>query len=351
MKKLILIITALAVLAFSACGADTENSVSKDLVSADSHSSAVVEESSTAPSFSADNSEETTSTDSTEDSSADSSEDTDPTLYSGNFGYKLVNTVAMLCDYKGSETELELPSELDGYTLTAVTDGAFANDTKLKKLSLSDTVVNVSDGAFNNCTSLEYVYIGSSVAALSITAFEGCSTLKEIEVSGANKNYSSLDGILYNGDKTELVRCPAAIEEEEITVPDTVASVGEYAFENCKGVKKVILPDACGLKEGSFFYCMDLEETVFGSDLTEIPAKCFFGCVMLKEIKVPSGVTAIGDYAFFGCISAKAATLPESVTQMGENVFKSCSALKKISVEGEYLKEWYNEKGKDFINS
>jgi len=350
MKKLIYFITALAVLGLSSCGADTENAVSKD-VSSKEEVAIVQSEDNVTQSSSAEDSEAHSLDDTTVDNSIDSSEEKENLLYSGDYGYTLVNTVAMLCHYKGNETELELPSELDGYTLTAVTEEAFANNTKLKSIKIADTVVNISDAAFDNCTALEYVYLGSSVAVLNVKTFDGCSALKEIEVSSANKNYSSSDGVLYNGDKTELLRCPCATDTEELTVADTVVTVGEYAFSNCKGLKKVILPDDCQLKQGSFFYCMDLEEIELGASLTAIPEKCFFGCVMLKEIKVPKGVSLIGDYAYFGCISAKSASLPESVTEIGKNVFKSCSALKKISTEGEYLKEWYNTEGKDYINS
>lgn len=348
MKKLIYFITALALLGLCSCGADTESAVSKD-ASSKEEASVLQSQDGLSQDFS-EESVDFSFEDPTADNSTDSFEE-ESIIYSGDYGYTLVNTVAMLCRYKGSETKLELPSELDGYTLTAVTDEAFASNSKLKSIKISDTVVNIGDTAFDNCTALEYVYLGSSVAVLNTKTFESCSALKEIEVSAANKNYSSADGVLYNGDKTELLRCPCAIEAEELEVPDTVACVGEYAFSNCSGIKKVTLPDGCQLKTGSFFYCMDMEEIVFGEGLTAISEKCFFGCVMLKEIEVPGGVTFIGDYAYFGCISATGATLPESVTEIGKNVFKSCSALKKIKTEGDYLKEWYEKEGKNYINS
>ena len=347
MKKFLCTVIALSFFLLSACGEEVikpnESGVDTSVENSDQSetTSTEVTESTSDGEYSFESSEQPFSEESSDED----------VVYSGDYGYTLVNTVAMICAYKGKDTEITLPSELDGYTVTAVTDDAVSGKTSIKRITLSDTVVNVGEGAFVGCSSLEYVFIGSSVAVLHSGAFDGCKALKEIEVSSANKSFSSVDGVLYNGDKTVLLRCPEAVEKEELKLPATVGAVEAGAFSFCKGVKKVELPDGCALGERAFYYCMDLEDITFGEGLEDIPEKCFFGCVMLKEIAVPEGVKSIGNYAFFGCISVKKATLPASVESIGDNVFKNCSALKTIETAGEYCKNWYNETGKDYINS
>lgn len=269
----------------------------------------------------------------------------------GDYDYTVVNTVAMVYAYNGSEKEVVVPAELDGYAVTAIVDKAFAGNTKIKSLTVGDTVVKVGENAFDGCTALEKVSIGNSVAVLPVSAFNGCSSLKKIEISTANAAFLSASGMLYNKDKTTLLRCPIAVEQSSITLPATVTLVGEGAFADCVGVKSVKLSDGCALASKAFFHCMDLEKITFGKGLTEIPQKCFFGCVMLGTVTVPEGVTAIGDYAFYGCVRVKNASLPASVTEIGQDVFKDCSALKKISYKGDYCKTWYDQVGKTYINA
>lgn len=352
MKKT-LCFTIISVLIFlAACGAssekpkDTDSKIESTVQSSEDISlglsSSVDEESSFL---------EQSTEQSVEQSIDESSDDRPDVLVSGDYGYVLVNTVAMIYSYNGTDAEVEIPSELDGYTVTAVMDEAFSGNASLKKISLPDTVVNVSGGAFAECTALEHVYIGSSVAVMETSAFDGCVSLKTIEVSASNKNFSSLKGVLYSGDKSELLRCPQATEIKELEIAKNVSLIKSGAFASCKGLEKVTLPSDCQLEEKAFFHCMDLSEIKFGEGIEEIPAKCFFGCVSLKEIKVPAGVKTIGDYAFFGCISAKSVSLPSSVEKIGKHVFKSCSALKEIKTEGDYCKEWYNSQGKDYINT
>lgn len=349
MKKLLCFITALAFLALSACGGNTTQPITN------TESSVAESDHPSAPS--ADSSAEESSADEISDvsredsvSSEDSSEG-DNLLVSGDYKYSLVNTVAMIAAYTGTDEELELPTELDGYTVTAITSGAFANNTKLKRLTVGDTVVNIENGAFSGCTALEYISIGSSVAVLEASVFEDCTALKEFDVSSGNTSFSAVDGLLYNGDCTVLFRCPQSAEKEQLDLPTTLTLIAEDAFSACTGIKSVKLPTGCQLAKRAFFHCMNLEAVELGEGLTAIPEKAFFGCVMLKEITVPEGVTEIGDYAYFGCVSASSATLPASITAIGSNVFKSCSALKKISVSGDYGKAWYNETGKSYINS
>jgi len=99
-----------------------------------------------------------------------------------------------------------------------------------------------------------------------------------------------------------------------VTVPDSVTRIGEYAFH----------------------YCSSLKAVTFGenSQLSEIGVSAFFNCSSLTSITIPDGVTGIGDEAFSVCSSLASITIPDNVTGIGSCAFSSCESLKKIYYRG-----------------
>ena len=180
MKKLVCFLIACALMSLTACGGgNVKDTDSKDAAVESSAALDSVEESSSDTSY-----EETTSAESSDDviSSEESSEEKEEVFTCGDYEYTRVNTVAMIYAYKGKDKEVSLPSELDGYTVTAIDGKAFANNKTITKLTVSDTVVNIGDGAFKDCIALTKIYIGSSVAVLQPDSFDGCAALEEIDV-------------------------------------------------------------------------------------------------------------------------------------------------------------------------
>ena len=95
-----------------------------------------------------------------------------------------------------------------------------------------------------------------------------------------------------------------------VTLPDTVTSIGAYAFYNCTNLAEINIPDS----------------------VTSIGAAAFFGCKSLTEIKIPEGVTSIADYTFFGCENLASVTIPSSVTSFGEYAFRQCKSLASVTI-------------------
>lgn len=288
------------------------------------------------------------STDISEES-ADQSKEEIPQYTSGNYLYTLTNNVAKLTKYIGTEEELTLPSDIDGYALTAIDANAFSESEKLKRLIVSDTVVNIAEGTLKGCASLEYLELGSSVAVFTVADLFDLSLLEEVAVNKANAAFSSQKGLLYNGDASVLLLCPRGLEAESLSLPQSLTKIEQYAFAECTGIGKVTVPAGCALSEYAFFHCTSLTGIELPTTLETIPQKCFFGCVKLKEITVPEGVSTIGVHAYFGCVAVSKLSLPSTITEIGEDAFKCCSALKSISVKGEYGYQWYNETGKELI--
>ena len=135
--------------------------------------------------------------------------------------------------------------------------------------------------AFYGCTSLESIVIPDSVTSIGNYAFGGCSSLTSITVDANNKTYMSKDGVLYSKDGATLICYPARKTATHFTIPDSVTSIGEYAFRDCTSLTSVTI----------------------GNSVTSIGEEAFCGCTSLTSIVIPDSVTSIGNRAFDGCTS------------------------------------------------
>ena len=198
---------------------------------------------------------------------------------SGDFVYEVLSETNKTCEitgYTGNATDLVIPSELDGYTVTSIGGSAFAN-----------------------CTSLTNVTIPNSVTSIGSGVFENCESLTSITVTSGNPNYSSENGVLFNKDKTTLILYPIGKTDISYTIPDSVTSIGRYAFA----------------------YCDSLTSVDFSDGVTTIEDAAFYSCPSLTSITIPNGVTSIGNEAFSDCSALASITLPDSLTRIGSNAF------------------------------
>ena len=124
-------------------------------------------------------------------------------------------------------------------SVTSIGDGAFYGCTGLTSITFSDAVASIGRYAFSNCTGLTSVTIPNSVTSIGDFVFGGCTGLTSIIVEGDNPNYSSdVSGVLFNKEKTELICCPGG-KTGSYTIPDSVTSIGNCAFEGCTGLTSV----------------------------------------------------------------------------------------------------------------
>ena len=210
---------------------------------------------------------------------------------------------------------------------------AFEKCSSLKEITIPEGVTSINDCAFCECSSLKEITIPNSVTNIDYQVFYGCSSLKEIKVSGENKNYTSIDGVLYNKKKTKIIRYPANKPGEKYIILDSVTSIEEYAFSGCSSLKEITIPSSVtSIERGAFYGCSSLEEIAIPSSVTSIEQEAFLGCRSLKKITIPNTVTSIGIYTFKGCRSLKEITIPSSVTIIRYGAFYGCSSLKEITV-------------------
>lgn len=180
----------------------------------------------------------------------------------------------------------------------------------------------IQSGAFNGCAGITSVVIPKTVTVVSNSAFDECSTLTNITVSDDNNNYSSEGGVLFNKDKTTLIRCPEGITVSSYAVPDGVTSIDRGAFSKCTNLKEIIIPDSVTAIDGSaFFGCSSLENITLSNEIEKIDDGTFSGLSNLESVIIPEGVQHIGNKAFENCSSLKQISLPESLISIG-SVYK-----------------------------
>ena len=160
---------------------------------------------------------------------------------------------------------------------------------KIGAYTIPNSVTFIEQYAFTGCYGLTSVIIPNSIIKIKDLAFYGSSGLTEINVDVSNPNYSSVNGVLFNKNKTTLIRYPAG-KTGAYTIPNSVTLIGHYAFYYCSALKLVI---------------------------------------------IGSSVTSIGDYAFHSCSSLTTVTIPNSVTSIGSIAFGYCTSLTDVYVAWE----------------
>ena len=213
---------------------------------------------------------------------------------------------------------------------------------------------------FQGFTGITSIVIPDSVISIGVSTFSGCTSLAEITVSPDNKNYSSVDGVLFNKDGSELIIYPKGNGRSAYTVPDGVTSISGSAFSGCTSLKEIVIPDSVTtigssafegctslskvklsnnltiIEERTFYDCTSLAEIVIPDSVTEIRSNldlgAFSGCTSLSKVDLPKNLTTIESYTFSDCTSLTEITIPDSVTSIDRSAFKGCTSLAEITI-------------------
>ena len=238
-----------------------------------------------------------------------------------------------ITDYNGSAKTVDIPEKINGKSVTSIGDCAFRYCTSLKSITIPNSVMEIGSSAFSGCSSLTSITILNSVTEIGVYAFKGCTSLTSITIPNSvtnigdstfwgcssltaiyvavdNKNYTSVNGVLFNKDKTALICYPAGKTDKSYNITNSVTSIGDYAFNGCSSLTSVTIPNS----------------------VTEIGGSAFVGCASLKSITMPNSVTSIGDMVFYKCSSLTSITIPDSVTSIGSSAFSDCSKLRSITI-------------------
>ena len=218
-------------------------------------------------------------------------------------------------------------------SLTSIGENSFDACIDLTSMIIPDSVKSIGEHVFYTCTSLKNVTIGNSLNMISNFVFAGCNSLENIMVDENNLNYSSIDGVLFNKKKTELILYPVGNSRNAYSIPNSVTSIGYYAFWGCTNLRNIKIPNNVeSIGDYAFYNCTSLTSVTIPNSVTSIGNDAFYGCSSLTSVTIPNSVTSIGNNAFYGCSSLTSVTIPDSVTSIGYSALSSCTSLTLIDV-------------------
>jgi hypothetical protein len=156
--------------------------------------------------------------------------------------------------------------------------GAFSDCTGLTSVTITNGVSIIGEWAFLDCTALTTVSIPASITYIHQRSFARCTSLTDIQVDTNNTAYSSQDGVLYNKSKTTIVLC-AAGKSGAFTIPDTVTTIGDFAFYWCTGLTSVSFPaSVTSIGSYAFEYCTGLTAAYFYGNAPSASFSVFAFC-------------------------------------------------------------------------
>ena len=318
-------------------------------------------------------------------------------IQSGDFVYIISEGTATLSYYNGAPQDIIIPDKvpntnisvtaLGDYAfansnvtsvvlptgLTKISNYAFANCNKLRKIIIPENVTSIGTGAFKGCSALISVQMADNVISIGDSAFEGCSAFETIKISA---------GLQRIGNRA-FSYCRSL---KSLTIPNSVTDIGGYAFAYCG--RQLIVNMQRKYDGGSTFdedwdysgtttthqkvpvdtlwnvkahiFIDDLEYTLYNDDiltlykytgsastvelssiikyneinyqLVNIGNSAFRGCKSITNITIPNGVTNIHTNAFSGCSSLESIIIPDGVISIGNAAFSECVSMDSIII-------------------
>ncbi len=224
---------------------------------------------------------------------------------------------AVLTSYKGSETNLVIPEELDGLQVKAISQG-FEKNLKIKSIILSKNIAPAKE------------------THRDLEVLNEIETLEEIRVAKDNLSYQAQDGVLYSKDKKQLFSYPKSKKSETYNMPVSVKKVEEFnALTNLKYLKNLTLSKNLSVTPS----CNDssIESVIIPGQIGGIDESSFENCNKLNKVTITKGLRFIDDYAFFECKALKEIKLPEGLQSIGVGAFYR-TGIKQLTIPGSVVK-------------
>ena len=258
-----------------------------------------------------------------------------------------------------------IPSSLRSVTVTGgnLLYGAFYGCSMLTSVTIHGDMTSIEECAFYECTGLKSITIPDKVTSIGANAFYGCTEVNAVYISDItawrkivfNGNYATplyytphlyLNGKLVTdlviSDGVTSIReqyCNGCANLTSIKIPDSVTSIGSYAFSGCTaeiiwGDNPSIWGDNPSIQQIGDHAFAGYAGTALAipDNVTSIGSYAFYNCTGLKSVTIPDSVTSIGWSAFSGCTGLTSVTIPDSVTSIGWSAFSGCTGLTSVTI-------------------
>ncbi len=234
------------------------------------------------------------------------------------YTYSLLEDSTIRIDkYNGADTKVEIPSSIDGKTVSQIGDRAFEYNRTVSEVEIPNTVSIIGEKAFNDCVNLKKVEFSDSITSIEKDAFFSCTRLENVDLPD---NLVKLgDGAFYD--------CQSIVT---ITVPGTVSDFGEFVFGSNDSLTSATLEEGITTVPPLTFYCDEkLTSVKLPDTLTLIDRKAFYKNTALSDFSLPNSVDEIGEKAFYHCYAIKQFSFNGS--KIGDNALAYCMALETIN--------------------
>ncbi len=180
-----------------------------------------------------------------------------------DYDYTVENGEVCINGYYGTDTDVVIPAELEGYPVTSIGEYAFYACMDILTITVPGGVTEIKDYAFATCWSMTEILLPAGLKSIGTGVFEYCTDL------------------------------------QSITIPSGITEIPANAFTMCGLLTAVSLPEGItGIGANAFEYCTALEEITIPASVTSIGTDAFVNCDKLTAVEIPASVTEIGDYAF-----------------------------------------------------
>lgn len=253
--------------------------------------------------------------------------------------------------YIGNQTQVSVPEEFEGKTVTAVRGTSSSNSLlgvsvtdrrKITEVFLPSTLKEIKAYALSDSNSIIHIDIPEGVTSIGYYAFYSCdklttvnlpSTLKTIGAGGFNN--CNLVSVQIPEGTTSLGSSSFAYNSalKDISLPSTLETFGTMVFSNCISLIEVEIPEGMTLLSTNlFFNCTSLLKVTLPSTLTAINGGSFLRCTSLVDINFPLGLNSIGQNSFKDCWSLSEVNLPTGLKTIAVGAFINCTSLEEITI-------------------
>ncbi|MDY4077599.1 MAG: leucine-rich repeat domain-containing protein [Clostridium sp.] len=296
-----------------------------------------------------------------------------------NFDINIYETYAVITKYRGKDSEVVIPEEINKIPITEIGDNAFKENKNIEKLiipsnittigkyafygctslktiefsqgllnigklafssckglenlNLPNTLKVIDEFAFSECSSLKKIDIPYSVTEIGVSAFSWCENLEEINVHEDNESYSSENKILYSKYKSILICCPAGLKENDVKINSDTTTIYDYAFNRCKNLENIIIPEGVkSIGNNAFSNCVKLSSISIPNTVEYLGYSVFYNCNNLKDVNLSSELKEIEPASFEQCIALESLVIPEKVEKISVGAFENCTSLNTIVI-------------------
>ncbi len=233
----------------------------------------------------------------------------------GSFSYEIVGDEVVITKYIGSNrTSITVPATIKDVPVVAIGEGAFKGNTELTLVKVSEGVKDISASAFENCTSLATITLPTTITHIGEKAIYNTAYYNNESNWKRQTTDTSSGGIGFGNGMGQIAWEDIAAKDLEYLYLGT--NLIEISFSGSYSLKK----ETRVIADGAFAGC-DAESVTLSNTLVTIGDNSFKDCKSLKEVKFNDNIEMVGDYAFDGCTSLETIVLPDKYIEMGSTSF------------------------------